>query len=218
MTNLNDIDLVAELYEWHDEMSAEVRLVFDHNDSFERIVTLAGAGGSRGDQSSAVAAEQLGYSQRLATLAANLNQMDARVSDWQGQSRAAFDKTVAMLSSRISSLAEIGEHSSQLLGTASVGQQAADRLFAELVRTSIDYAERSLQMARAMVLPTAGASMSNWTAANLKQVAQLLDQLADARRHTSALLDQVSYLVNQLASTATELTDELAGMETALRS
>lgn len=213
-----DEPLVDQLEGWHDAMTHEVRLVFDHDDAYERIIGLARAAGTQGDHSAAVASEQIGYSERLTTLAADLAQMNNRVTDWQGASREAYDNTVEMLRSRVSSLAELGEHSSQLLDTATAGRQAADRLFAELVRTSIDYAERSLQMARAMALPTAGGSMSHWTATNLGQVSRLLDQLADARRHTTALVDQVSFLVMQLAGTATELSDDLAAMAATLRS
>lgn len=215
MTASAPLPLLDELQAWRRQMSHEVRLVFDHNDAYERIVAMA-----KDDQlteSSDAAAEQADYARRLNGLADDLAEMDGRVSEWHGVSREAFDRTMGLLSSRVSALAEVGEQSSQLLGSAHAGRQAADRLFADLVRTSIDYAERSLLVARALTIPTAGASMANWTVANLRQVSKLLDQLADARSKTSALLDQVSYLVQQLADTAAELTGELAGIEQALR-
>lgn len=210
--------LVDTLTGWRKQMSAEVRLVFDHDDAYDRILAMADELAAGPTDLAATAADQAARAQRLAELSERLDEMGNRVSEWNGASRQAFDQTVELLNSRVHALAEVGQQSSELLDTAVRGRQAVDQLFADMVHTSIDYAERSLQVARTMAPLTAGASMSQWTISNLRQVDRLLDQLADAGRQVSALVDQVSFLVVDLTSTTRELSEDLSRLAGGLSS
>lgn len=209
--------LRGTLERWHRELTREVRLVFDHDKAYDRIIELAEELVGAPNNLAATAEQQAGQAGRLAELASILDQIGGRVSDWEGPSRIAFDETVALLGQRVGQLAELGDQSSRLLGAAHQGRQATDSLLHDLVRTSIDYAERSLGVARAMASLTNGMSLTTWTSSNLKQVAQLLDQLSDAGRQVTALYDQVGYLVDQLNASTVQLTDDLAGIEKRLQ-
>lgn len=216
--NSSSNELVTTLRGWHREMSNEVRLVFDHADSYRRIIELATELTGGPADLLATAAQQAHYANQLAELSEQLGQMSGQVDRWQGASRQAFDQTIQLLDTRVDELAEIGRQSSELLDTAEQGRQATDQLFSELVRTSIDYAERSLQAARTLAPLTGGLSLSSWTASNLKQVSRLLDQLVDAGREAGSLLNQVSFLIGDLTQTAAQVTDELSRIERTLRS
>ncbi len=205
------------LEQWRDEMTREVRLVFDHDKAYDRIIALAEelAGGPENLQ--VTAEQQAAQARRMAELSATLDQIGTRVSDWEGPSRLAFDNTVGLLGERVAQLADLGDQSSRLLGAAHLGRQATDSLVHDLVRTSIDYAERSLAVARVMAFATSGMSLTSWTSSNLSQVARLLDQLSDAGRRVNALYDQVGFLIDQLNDSTLQLTDDLAGIEQRLQ-
>ena len=194
----NDSSLVRTLKDWHEDMSPEVRMIFDHDDGYETIVELAAELTNDPADLTGTAAEQTDYAKRLDELAGHLDALGERVGDWQGVSRAAFDHLVADLNDRVHALHEMGNDSSLLIQAAEQGRGANDHLLSDLVRASIDYAERSLQTARSMTPLTGGLAMSQWAAANLRQVTLLLEQLADASERVNSLLTEVSLAVTEL--------------------
>ncbi|GAA2182179.1 hypothetical protein GCM10009785_20240 [Brooklawnia cerclae] len=209
----DELDLVATLKQWRDDMSPEVRMVFDVNDTFTRLLGLAMRLSSDPEALRSAAEQQATIARRMEELARQMDGMGARVSDWDGAARRAFDDTVTTLGSRAGELAELGTQGSHLLSTAGQGFQENDRLLADLVRDSIDYAERSLQIAKTLSGLTGGASLSTWTANNVRQVTCLVEQLRQATERVGVLFAQVTSLVTQLTDTADELRDNLADVE-----
>ena len=205
----NDSSLVRTLKDWYDSMSPEVRMVFDHDESYSSIVEMAAELTNDPADLTGSAAEQAEYARRLGELAGHLDELGGRVSEWQGASRAAFDQTMTDLNERIRSLHEMGTESSRLMQTADQGRAASDHLLSDLVRATIDHAERSLQTARSMSPLTGGMAMSQWTVTNLRQVTLLLEQLAKANERVNTLLADVGQAVADLTESTEELSGEL---------
>lgn len=208
----HDSTLVRTLKDWYDHMSPEVRMVFDHDDGYRSIVEMAAELTNDPADLASSAADQADYARRLGELADHLDHMGGRVSEWQGASRAAFDQTMRALNDRVRSLQEVGATSSRLMQAADQGRAASDHLLSDLVRSSIDHAERSLATARSMAPLTGGLAMSQWTAANLRQVALLLEQLAKANVRVNSLLTEVGVAVAELTQTTDRLSSELREM------
>lgn len=214
MEQANRRDLVAEFEQLRKEMSSEVRLIFEHDDAWDSIMALAKKLSSDFSSIPQTAASHEQHAQKLHELSDYLETLPNQVSSWQGSARSAFEQVVGSLNGRVDALGTLSEQSSKLLNAAHQGRAAQDQLVHDLVFTSVEFAEKSLQVARASIVGTNGLSISAWATSNLLQVAKLITQLEETDKSVDDLIDQISYLVNELASHAKTLSSELDTLST----
>lgn len=203
-------DLVTEFQRIRRSMSREVALVFDHDDTWKHIMVLAEKISTDFSVIDESADMQAHHSKKLAELTDYLEALPGRVSTWTGPARSAFGGVIDSLAKRVDDLGNVSDNSSRLLAAVHQGRMAHDQLVYDLVTTSVEYAEKSLTMAKASIVATNGLSMSVWTTSNLTQVDKLVTQLDETDASVDDLIDQVTYLVGELSAHAQTLTDEIA--------
>lgn len=209
-------DVAGTLRRWHQQMAPEVRWVFDSAKAYDKILQTVENLSKHPQDLDIVAEHQRGYAQQLNQLAGHLNGMTDRVSDWQGPARQAFDKTVAVLTERVQDLADLGVEGSEILATAQSGRDAGDGLILDLVKTSIDFAVSSLEVARNLSAFTNGLSMSTWASVNIRQVMRLVDEVTKAGERVGSLLGHLTAMLTELTSATTEISNEMGTLRTRL--
>lgn len=208
----NNSRLLAQLQQWRDRMPPEVRLVFDHDDCYEKIIDCAEqlAGQPRNLQRGA--AEQLAWAKQLDGLVEQLDHMDDRIPDWQGPAREAFNDALDHLSQQARSLADVGREGSIILSAADEGWQAGDELVLELVGTSVDFAQRTLTVARRMAPLTGGLAMSTWVTVNIRQVRELVSQVEQATERLGSLREHLTGLLTELTQASQQISDDMVAL------
>ncbi|GEM_PF-1585408 len=207
-----DSQLVERLHEWRDRMPPEVRLVFDHGDAYDKIISSAEQLAGQPADLQRSAAEQLAWAKQLDALVEQLDQMESRIPDWQGPARDAFDQALSQLSDQARALAEVGREGNIALNAADDGWRAGDELVMELVRTSIDFAIRTLDVARRMAPLTGGMSMSTWVSVNLRQVQELASEVEHAAQRLGSLREHLTGLLSELTQASQQISDEMSAL------
>lgn len=192
----------STLETWYQRMPLEVQLVFDHKDAWQTIVAAVQAPVQAEPEAASQAHDQVGR------LCADLEQLPEHLDQWTGSAREAFEGTVGVLNEGVGRLADLT--GGQLVGN---GVQLRDQLVLDLVRTSVSFSIRSLEVARSLVSLTSGYSMTSWTTANLRQVAGLVNQVQEASGRVSALLDQLAELIADLTRATLTLAEELTSLQ-----
>lgn len=202
---------VETLDAWRREMPRQVRLVFDHDNAYDTIIEAVRSTEGAWDVEDA-AIQQL-YASRLADLASSVNSLRDKVPSWTGPSAEAFDSYVGSLRDKVSTLATMGSQGDSLLNTAAVGARAKDEVVLDLVKSSVDFATRSLGVANALSELTGGTSVANWSVVNIQQVSRLVEEVTEAGGRVDNLLGYISGLFVQLADAIADLGDHLASLQ-----
>lgn len=205
-------ELIQHLQVTRRRMPYEVRLVFDYDDQYDKIIEFAGRLAGQPTDLLESAAQQRQWAQQLDEIADQIDQMNRRVSDWAGPAREAFDDAIRQLSEQARSLATVGRESSDVLSSAERGWHAGDELVTELVETSVNFAIRTLDVARRMAPLTGGVSMSTWVAVNLRQVAKLADEVEQATTRLGSFREHLTGLLGELTKASGRISDQMAAL------
>ena len=203
MTQLRD-----ELEDLHDRAPHQVRLVLDHDRTWERImaqVALVEAWKTFSEVSPH-------HERQLRDLAEGIRRAPSLVPDWQGPARMAFESTVETMARRIESLAELGaDH--QALGTVSDGvRRQTESVIRDLVGSAVSHLTRTLIQSIQLAIITSGESLRAWTVSAIVLSRHTRRLVESCVARATALLDRIAELSEVVDQDTRRVQDSLDEM------
>ncbi len=200
---------IEELNQLYDQLPEQVKLVYDQNDTYRKIIESLDQTIGRPEAITATMAAHERLSNQLSEVAKHISELPLTISGWTGKANESFTEHTRRSSVSLTKLSELTDETKQVLDTAVRATEAGERLILNLVRSSLNYSVSSLDKAQSIAGLTLGTSISTWASLNVVQANQLLKLVEQNTARVQTLIARLTVLLKEITETTLATAKEL---------